>query len=309
MESKPAKTLVLLNPPPAEMGGTNAIVWGRAKQYYVADFPGPLSIKTVVRGSAMWGTREAERLVDSGSYLVLNAGREYSLTVDARETVETFCLFFRNGSVEDVLRVESSDPAQLLEASFAGTQASANGNGEAGLEFFETLHQHDRMVSPRVRAMYRRVKEGKATQAWLEDQFFAVAKALQSVRVNTHRQARRIPAKKLSTKIELYRRLLRGRDYLDSFSGAETRLDKVASEACLSPYHFHRLFREVFGETPNKYLQRRRLANAQQLLRSTDRTVTEICLEIGFESMTSFSALFRRIYGCSPRKYRSSLQK
>jgi AraC-like DNA-binding protein len=83
----------------------------------------------------------------------------------------------------------------------------------------------------------------------------------------------------------------------------------VASEACLSPYHFHRLFREVFGETPNKYLQRRRLANARQLLRSTDRTITEICLEIGFDSMTSFSALFRRIYGCSPRQYRSSLQK
>jgi len=88
VESKHAKPLVLLNPPPAELGGSNAIVWGRAKQYYVAEFPGPLSIKTVVRGSAMWETREAERLVDSGSYLVLNAGRVYSLTVDARETVE-----------------------------------------------------------------------------------------------------------------------------------------------------------------------------------------------------------------------------
>jgi AraC family transcriptional regulator len=309
VESKRAKPLVLLNPPPAEMGGTNAIVWGRARQYYVAEFPGPLSIKTVVRGSAMWQTREAERLVDSGGYLVLNAGRAYSLTVDARETVETFCLFFRNGSVEDALRVESSDPEQLLDAPFAGAQASSSGNGETRVEFFEALHRHDRVVSPHVRAMYARVKEGKATQAWLEDQFFAVAKALQSVRLNSHRQARRIPAKKLSTKIELYRRLLRGRDYLDSFSGGETRLDRVASEACLSPYHFHRLFREVFGETPNKYLQRRRLANARQLLRSTDRTITEICLEIGFDSMTSFSALFRRIYGCSPRKYRFSLQK
>jgi len=309
VELKHAKPRVMLNPPPAEMGATNAIVWGRAKQYYVAEFLGPLSIKTVVRGSAMWQTREAERLVDSGGYLVLNAGRAYSLTVDAQETVETFCLFFRNGSVEDVLRVESSDPAQLLDAPFAGVQASSSGNGEARVEFFEALHRHDRVVSPHVRTMYARVKDGKATQAWLEDQFFAVAKGLQSVRVNSHRQARRIPAKKLSTKIELYRRLLLGRDYLDSFSGGETRLDRVASEACLSPYHFHRLFREVFGETPNKYLQRRRLANARQLLRSTDRTITEICLEIGFDSMTSFSALFRRIYGCSPRQCRSSLQK
>jgi AraC-like DNA-binding protein len=309
VEAKRAKSLVLINPPPAELGGTNAIVWGRAKQYHVAEFAGPLSIKTVVRGSAMWETREAERLVDSGSYLVLNAGREYSLTVDARETVETFCLFFRNGSVEDAHRVESNDPVKLLDAPFTAVGARSDRNSETGAEFFETLHKHDALVSPLIGAMHLRVKEQKATQAWLEDQFFAVAKALLSVRVNAQRQARRIPAKKLSTKVELYRRLLRGRDYLDSFFGGAMRLEKVASVACLSPCHFHRLFREVFGETPNQYLQRRRLTNAQQLLRSTERTVTEICLGVGFESMTSFSALFRRFYGCSPREYRSSSQE
>jgi AraC-like DNA-binding protein len=221
--------------------------------------------------------------------------------------VETFCLFFRNGCVEDAHRVESSDPATLLDEPIVGA-ANSNGDGEAGVEFFETLHKHDALVSPLVNRMYLRVKEQRATQAWLEDQFFAVAKALRSVRADAHRQARRIPAKKLATRVELYRRLLRGKDYLDSFFGGEMRLDKVASAACLSSYHFHRLFREVFDETPNQYLQRR-LANAQDLLRSSERTVTEICLEVGFESMTSFSALFRRIYGCSPREYRSSLQK
>jgi AraC family transcriptional regulator len=309
VETKRAKPGVLINPPPTEMGGANAIVRGRAKQYHVSEFPGPLSIKTVVRGSAVWGTREAERLVDRGSYLVLNAGQRYSLTVDARETVETFCLFFRNWYVEDAHRVESSDPAALLDAPLAGAEANSNGNGDARAEFFETLHKHDALLSPLVRKMYLRVKEQNATQAWLEDQFFAVAKALRTVRADAHRQARRIPAKKLSTRVELYRRLLRGKDYLDSFFGRDLRLDKVASVACLSPYHFHRLFREVIGETPNQYLQRRRLANARELLSSTDCTVTEICLEVGFESMTSFSALFRRVYGCSPREFRSSQQK
>jgi AraC-like DNA-binding protein len=309
VETKLAKPLVLVNPPPVEMGRMNAIVWGRAKQYHVAEFPGPLSIKTVVRGSAVWGTREAERLVDSGSYLVLNAGQRYSLTVDARETVETFCLFFRNGSVEDVHRVERSDPATLLDEPIVGSRATSNRSGEASAEFFDTLRKHDEMVSPLVSKIYLRVKEKNATQAWLEDQFLAMAKALRGVSADAHKQARRIPAKKLSTRVELYRRLLRGKDYLDSFFGEEMRLDKVASVACLSPYHFHRLFREVFGETPNQHLQRRRLANAQRLLGSTGRTVTEICLEVGFESMTSFSALFRRIYGCSPREYRSSLRK
>jgi AraC family transcriptional regulator len=238
VEAKRAKPLVMINPPPAEMGGTNAIVWGRAKQYHVAEFPGPLSIKTVVRGSAVWGTREAERLVDRGSYLVLNAGQRYSLTVDARETVETFCLFFRDGCFEDVHRAESGDPTTLLDEPMVGAAVKSNGNGEARLQFFETLHEHDALVSPLVNRMYLRVKEGNATQAWLEDQFIGVAKALRSVRADAHKQARRIPAKKLATRVELYRRLLRGKDYLDSFFCGEMRLDKVASVACLSPYHF-----------------------------------------------------------------------
>ncbi len=88
---------VVINPPASLLGVRNAILRGKAKQHHIADFPGPLSIKSVVRGSAMWGTNEAERLVDVSNYLILNSGQSYSLTIDSRETVETFCLFFRCG--------------------------------------------------------------------------------------------------------------------------------------------------------------------------------------------------------------------
>ena len=305
-----AKARVLVNPTGTQIGAANAIIWGRAKRYHVAEFPGPLSIKSVVHGSGVWGTAEADRVVDSGSYLVLNAGRPYSLTIDAREIVETFCLFFRPGFVEDVDRVESTDPIALLDESFAAEQpeeqpAVANGNGRLRLGFFETLHGHDGLVSPLLRKMYARVREGAATQEWLEDQFFAVARAMLKVRGRSEKQAARIPAKRLSTRLELYRRLLRGKDFLDSFHTEELQLNEVARTACVSPYHFHRLFRETFGETPNQYLQRKRLERARELLASTERGVTEISLDVGFESSTTFSALFRRTFGYSPREYRS----
>ncbi len=152
--------------------------------------------------------------------------------------------------------------------------------------------------------MHARVARGSATQAWLEDKFLEAATALYRVHGEVDKRAAKIPAKKPSTRLELYRRLLRGKDYMDSFFGAQVRLVEVASEACLSQYHFHRLFREVFHETPNQYLQRKRLANAQRLLERGELSVTEICLEVGFESITSFSGLFRRSFGCSPREYR-----
>lgn len=291
---------MLINPAGPLIGAANAIIWGRARQYHVAEFPGPLSIKSVVRGTGIWETAEAERVVDTRSYLVLNAGQPYSITIDAREIVETFCLFFRPGFAEDVNRVETGTAELLLDEPTSGSMS---------LQFFEMLHAHDRAVSPLLREMYARVKAKCATDAWLEDRFFDVAKALRKVHGRTQLQARRVPAKKMSTRTELYRRLLRGKDYMDSFFAGEVQLRDAASAACVSPYHFHRLFHEVFQETPNQYLQRRRLTQARELLKSSDLDVTEISLDIGFESSTSFSALFRRSFGCSPREYRARLRK
>jgi AraC-like DNA-binding protein len=301
-QTKP-KPRVLINPAGTDIGSVNAILRGRAKQYHVAEFPGPLSIKSVVRGSGVWGTAEAERVVGPRNYLVLNAGRPYSITIDAREIVETFCLFFRAGFAEDVNRVESSAPAALLD------EPVNSGKGQLSLEFFETLHPHDHIVTPLLRRMYEQVKAKSANDAWLEDQFYEVVKALLKVQASSQQHAKRISAKKMSTRVELYRRLLRGKDYMDSFLAGEVHLSQAASAACVSAYHFHRLFREVFRETPNQYLQRRRLAHARELLESSDRGVMDICLDVGFESSTSFSALFRRTFGCSPREYRSTLRK
>jgi AraC-like DNA-binding protein len=299
-QRKPEPGLVI-NPPASLLGLRNAILRGKAKQHHFADFPGPLSIKSVVRGSASWATSDAERRVDAGSYLILNSGRSYSLTIDSRETVETFCLFFRRGLVEDACRVESTNPAFLLDDPLDGTEPV---RANVPVEFHEALHAHDSIVSPVLQRMYGRLTNGSATQAWLEDQFLEAAAGLHLVRCEGNKRAARIPAKKPSTRMELHRRLLRGKDYMDSFFGAQMRLAEIADEACLSPYHFHRLFREVFRETPNQYLQRKRLANAQRLLERGEQSVTAICLEVGFESISSFSGLFRRSFGCSPREYR-----
>lgn len=80
----------------------------------------------------------------------------------------------------------------------------------------------------------------------------------------------------------------------------------LARAAHLSPAHFSRSFREAFGESPHAYLLTRRLERAAALLRSTDRSITEICLMVGWNSLGSFSTSFSRMFGISPRHYRSS---
>nr|WP_083467245.1 helix-turn-helix transcriptional regulator [Kibdelosporangium sp. MJ126-NF4] len=80
----------------------------------------------------------------------------------------------------------------------------------------------------------------------------------------------------------------------------------LARIALMSPTHFARSFRATFGETPHRYLQRRRIERAMALLRTTPATVTEVAEQIGFESLGTFSRTFRAIVGRSPTEYRAS---
>src|SRR5262245_13067126 len=81
-------------------------------------------------------------------------------------------------------------------------------------------------------------------------------------------------------------------------------IPRLARIAYVSPEHFIRSFRATFGETPHRYLQRRRVERAMFLLRGTDRSVTEVCLAVGFASLGTFSRTFRDIVGESPTDYR-----
>ena len=100
------------------------------------------------------------------------------------------------------------------------------------------------------------------------------------------------------------RRLLRARDAMDRSYADAMDIEALARFVHLSRAHFIRTFRETFGETPHRYLQRRRLERAMRLLRETDIPVTEICLDVGFTSLGTFSRTFHEIVGTSPRAYR-----
>jgi AraC-like DNA-binding protein len=288
---------VWINPPPGELGKHNAILSARGRRHAVREFSGPLSIKTVVRGSAVWQAAAGRFELGPGRFLILNDGSPYSLTVESERPVETFCLFFQRGFVESARDAVQLAHAQLLDNPFEPPQGS--------IGFFERLHDDDPRLRARLAAMRLAVGDGTATPEWLEQQLVATAFDLIALRGEVAREPGRLPAIKAATRAELYRRLVQGRQFLDESYREPLRLADAALAACLSPFHFHRLFREAFGETPHAYLTRRRLARAAQLLEFTGRSVLDICGEAGFQSLGAFSSLFRRRFGQSPRAYRS----
>lgn len=100
------------------------------------------------------------------------------------------------------------------------------------------------------------------------------------------------------------RRMLRVRDAMDRDYAQPLDVPALARIAHVSQAHFTRTFRATFGETPHRYLQRRRVERAMFLLRETDRSVTDICYEVGFGSPATFSRTFHDIVGRPPRTYR-----
>ncbi len=96
------------------------------------------------------------------------------------------------------------------------------------------------------------------------------------------------------------RRLVLARAFIDEHYDLPLDLEQIAGQASFSRYHFLRLFRGAFDQTPHQYLTQRRIAKAKELLAASDMSVTEVCFAVGFDSLGSFSALFRRHIGHAP---------
>ncbi len=111
-------------------------------------------------------------------------------------------------------------------------------------------------------------------------------------------------ARPLTSVEDSNRRMLRARDAMDRAYADQLDIAALSSIAAVSEAHFIRVFHATFGETPHRYLQRRRVERAMFMLRETDKNITEVCLDVGFNSLGTFSRTFTAIVGQTPSAYR-----
>jgi AraC-like DNA-binding protein len=269
---------------------------GRNRHYFFDMPTADLSIKTMSHGRALYDIEGGQFAVEDNTYLILNAQQPYQITIESPTIVQSFCIFFPHGWAEQVWRGLHDTTPALIESPFEATSAP--------LYFFERVRPHNEQVYGAVMALQRDLTQRAVEASELEERLRSLLVRMIRVDHDVRAEAEALSAMRVATRVELYRRLHRARDYMHANLSAALDLTALAQMAHLSPYHFLRMFKQAFGQTPHAYLSLKRIERAQFLLRYTLLPITTICFDVGFESLGSFSSKFRQRVGLSPRQYR-----
>lgn len=258
------------------------------------DFPthwGPLSLKSTFRGREYYVRGGGVVCVEPDRFLILNEDTRYSSYIPHGERTESFTINFGSAFL-DRFHAEPSD-----DLDGTGRRKTHSSNRVA---FYEHAQPMSPDVRQRIRAVSELLKNVTGHRDRLDEELTFLYEELLVLRDRTRRLIDELPARRRSTRAELFRRLHAAIDYIHACYAEAVTLDVLSRVSCLSRFHLLRQFKGYFGVTPHQYLTQRRLEEAERLLRLTDRTVTDICKAVGFEDKSSFISLFRRIYGRTP---------
>jgi AraC family transcriptional regulator len=267
-------------------GQENAVISGTARNVEYTPFRQRLSIKVARGGRERYFIDGRSIAVDDDSYLVLNDNRTYASRFESDVEIESFSIFFRPGLAEEVYGALGKTVERAL----------ADGDIEAPqpVEFAETLQPHDSVVTPAVRYVQYGVNAGVEDADWYEEQFQFLLERMLSYHRRLVERAQRLPALKTATQREIHRRLAFAVDLVHSSYERDIVLADLARAACLSKFHFLRLFREFFGVTPHAFLQRKRALAAARLLEKSELTAAQVAMRVGFGSRSTMARQLRR---------------
>jgi AraC family transcriptional regulator len=280
----------------AVWGKVNAIMHASANDAEYHPYEQRLSIKACWGGQERYFVDNRAVTVDDDNYLILNDRRTYASLIRSVRPVNSFSIFFRPGLAEEVLGGMLTPQDRILDQ---------GGTGEhKAVEFAECLRPHDRLVTPVLRYIAYHVEHGVEDEAWYEEQLSFLLERMLSSHRSTTQAMQTLPASRSAKRLELYRRLTWGRDFIHGNYQRAISIDEMARAACLSKFHFIRLFHALEGVTPYQYLQRKRVAAAQRLLANTRMTHVEIAEQVGFDHRSTMFRHMRRVTGRSARAWR-----
>jgi AraC family transcriptional regulator len=258
-------------------------------QSWRPDIRGPLTLFLNLQGTSHCAVDAYRVPVSEEVCFITNAAQHYSLEIDSRTPVETYNLHFSQTLIEQSLQSLLLPADRLL-------------TGEQAVPDFCFPNR----LFPKAALMpqLQRIRQAETNAPALEAALLELLLQLLASQREIRSEIARLPALKQATRSEIHTRLNRARDYL--FSSQEPlSLDQLAAEACLSKYHFLRLFKAAYHCTPHQFQLRLRMERARSLLAHTRLSVQEIAWSLGCEDAGVFSRQFRSQVGVYPSQYRA----
>ena len=277
-------------------GFPSVIIHTVSRECFRPDVKGPFSFFLNLRGSSLCTVDGRTTRIGASTYFISNEAQSYTLQIEEGAPAETFNIHCGEHFANEVLHALVTPADRILDQ---GTE----GRGIA-FSFFNQLHRRDGVFDALIDQLVRTHAEDGFDKLLFEEQLTA----LLTYHMQQHRHiadlVRRLPPVRLSTRIQLYKQLSRAMDLIHSCEGRQLSLDLLATEACLSKYHFLRLFRSAYGYSPHQYIQEHRINKARTLLARGNTSVSDVADLLGFANSQSFSRLFAQRMGVSPSRYR-----
>ncbi|HTR31405.1 MAG TPA: AraC family transcriptional regulator [Puia sp.] len=260
----------------------------------------PLSVKCAFQGTEHYHFEKHAFGVSDKSFLILNEGSEYRSSIRSETLTHSFSINFTARNITDVYGGIFSHGNRQLDDPF--------NNYDGSPRFVEKLYPHDGTF-PRLPAIRKLVQQKGVDQACLLEQIYFVLGDMILLYNQTSAEIDELKAKKRATREELYKRLYKAKDFMDSCYQADVSLQTLAEISLLNSFYLLRQFKNVFKVTPRQYLIKRRLSKATDLLLTTDLPIDVIRDQVGFSDISSFCKLFKRVYRYPPGIFREKARR
>ena len=275
---------------------SNVIIHDQTSEINYSEHWGPLSLKCAFNGNEFFNVNRCEYAVNDSRYLILNHGSYYSSYIDSDSRVESFSINFMPSLMRDMA-------SSILESDSFNLENYGLHRKE--LLFGEQLYVYDIGISSFLTKLRNFIKDPEKDGEVIEYLYWSLLERLVSGQKQLMKEIRNVPKIRFSTKTELYKRLTRAKDYLDSCYTRDISLEELARLSYMNNSYFLRQFRNFYQITPRQYLIKRRMELAREhLVADHAISISEICSRVGYSDLSSFSKLFKQYYSLSPEKYR-----
>lgn len=271
----------------------NVILNVKSKEEYRPNIKGTLSLFMNIKGKTWAGVNDRLVAVQDDTFFLSNQEERYTLTIDENQPVETFNIHFGQDLLNNAYTSFTTPLDKILTQEYSTPK----------IEFNSQLYQMDDEIKVLLMYMYQHQEAFKSPEI-VEEHLLKVLYKLLSNQEDLFQKIHKLPPVKKSTQMEVYKRLAWVVDFIYSNLERVIEVEELAQVACLSKFHFLRLFKAFYQQTPHQFINQIRVKKAQYLLTQTNLPIIEIAFILGFEYLPSFTRMFTKKVGISPQGFR-----